>query len=356
MTKLSHSAVSKFQSCPKSYEYHYLNRLRSATTTGALLFGSAIDVAIGGLLKNEDAESTFLNNWEYADINGVRTYIPTSTHVVYSDSDADKDLLTVEAKQELTTKFPGWEEEISKIQVKKKAIGFKFLKKEEKEVLNLYNWWCLRAKGLLMLKAVRKQILPKIKKVLGTQVYVELKNDVDDTVIGYADLVCEYEGFDKPVVFDFKTSSIDYEEDSVLTSPQLSLYVHALSDKYNNTKNAGYIVLHKRIIKNKIKVCSKCGHNGTGQRHKTCDQVVNKSRCDGAWTETLSPEVRIQVLTAEISDYTQNMIVENIDDINKSIKSGNFIRNLGSCVKPWGKCEFYSKCYQGKDEGLVKKE
>jgi hypothetical protein len=357
-TRLSHSAVTRYQTCPKSFDYHYNHGLRTVTTTGALLFGSAVDAGLTALVGSgtKSAESCFMDAWTNSSINDVSVYLPTCTRVVYSDSDADKDLLTPDAYKTLAETYGAdWEEILNKIIQKKKMIGFKYIKKEEKELLNHYNWLCLSYKGLLMIDAVRKQILPKIEKVLGTQVEVKLENSQGDKIIGFADLIAKYKGIDKPVVFDWKTSSIDYDEDSVLISPQLSLYVHALSEQFENTRHAGFIVLHKRIIKNKKKVCKTCGYDGTGARHKTCSATINEKRCDGEWVETLSPEVKIQVITNEIPEQTEQIIIENIDQINIAIKTGNFIRNLNSCKRPWGICEFHSKCFKGSDEGLIKK-
>lgn len=358
-SRLSHSAVTRFQSCPKSYEYHYVDRIRTSTTTGALLFGSAIDVALSALVTGDKvSETVFLEAWTHVLINDVKTFLPTCTKVVYSDSDGDKDLLLPDAILELERDFgKDWESKLDTIIKKKKMIGFKYIKKEEKELLNVYNWHSLAHKGKLMIAAVRKQILPNIKTVLGTQVYVELKNDNNDTVIGYADLVAMWKDNPKPIVFDWKTSSMEYEQDSVLTSAQLSLYVHALSEQFDNTRQAGFIVLHKRIVKNKKKICKSCGFDGSGARHQTCSNIIQgdkPTRCNGEWMETIDPEVRIQVIISDIPPQTESLVLDNIDSINVAIKTGNFTRNLNSCVSHFGKCAFYDKCYKGSDDGLIK--
>ena len=355
-TRLSHSAVTKYQFCGKAFDFHYNHGLRSITTTGALLFGSAMDVALTALVNKSalSPESVFLDAWTNAQINDVTTYLPTCTKIVYSDSDSDKDLLTSDARGTIEKQYGAdWEEKLNTIIQKKKMIGFKYIKKEEKELLNFYNWHCLAFKGRLMVDAVRKQVLPNIKEVLGTQVPVELTNDSGDRVIGFADLVCRYDGITKPVVFDWKTSSIEYEEDSVLVSPQLSLYVHALSSQFENTRQAGFIVLHKRVVKNKKKVCKECGYDGTGARHKSCSNIINEKRCEGEWVETLDPQIKIQIITSEIPSQTENLIIENIDSINVAIKSGTFTRNLNSCVSHFGKCAYYDKCYKGSNDGLT---
>lgn len=357
--RLSHSSVTRYQTCPRSYAYHYQDRLRPKIQSAALLFGSAIDGALQVLLKDrqlEDANTEFSKLWTNAEINNVSTYIPTCVDIAYSKNDADMDLLSQEQKNAIEDKFGRfWEETLSHIQEKpRNKFAFKFLQKEQKELLNYYSWQCLHTKGILMLKQVSEDILPKIIEVLSIQEKVELKNDDGDTVIGYLDLVCRMTDFEKPVIIDFKTSSIDYNEDAVLTSAQLTLYLHALRAKYENTRNAGFIVLHKNIKKNKIKVCSQCSYDGSGTRFKTCSNEIDGKRCGGEWTEKLNPEIRTQILIDLIPEATENLIMENIDDINKAIKNNVFTRNLGSCIQPWGKCTYYNKCYKGDESDLVK--
>ncbi len=101
-----------------------------------------------------------------------------------------------------------------------------------------------------MLEEFKNNILPNITEVLATQVKVELTNEDGDSIIGFADAVVKWKDYPHPIIVDIKTSSIDYEHDSVLTSPQLTLYVHDLSAKFDNTRSAGYIVLHKKIKEN----------------------------------------------------------------------------------------------------------
>lgn len=362
--RLSHSSVTRFQNCPKSYEYHYIERLRPKISSAALLFGSAVDTMIQVLLQNtklpvseqKDPEQIFKYHWTNAEINEQSVYLPTYTNIAYSKSDFDRDLISDEHKEIIILAYgPEWENKLNAILDKQKQkIPFKFFKKEEKELLNICNWACLHRKGLLMLDAVKKKVIPRIKEVMSVQQYVKLENSNEDSVIGYADLVCRFTDNPTPVIIDFKTSSIDYDEDAVLTNPQLTLYVHALSDQFENTRKAGFIVLHKHIIKNKKKICVKCDYDGTGTRFKTCNNEVNAHRCDGNWIETIDPEVKIQFIMDEIPTKTEEIIIQNIDDINIAIKNDTFVRNLGSCVKPYGKCEFYSKCYQGKDDDLIK--
>lgn len=376
LNKLSHSAASRYQTCPKSYQYHYMDKLRPKISSAALLFGTAVDQAIQILLKKDPTqspESVFQYFWNFAEINGEKTYLPTCTDIAYSNSDGDKDLISQEHLEKLLMNYgPQWEQKLSNAIKRKEVVGFKYLSRDEKTLFNFYNWACLHTKGLLMLNAVREKILPRIKEVLSVQETVELNNalieptdTVDqikkkleeaDKIIGFVDLVCKFDDIEKPVIFDFKTSSIDYETDAVLTNPQLTLYVRSLSDKYDYTRNAGFFVLHKRVIKNKKKVCANCNYDGSGQRHKTCNNEIEGKRCNGEWKETIDPEIKVQIITGEIPTQTEDVILENFDYINEAIKNGVFSRNLQSCVMPYGKCAYYNKCYKGDDSDLVSVE
>lgn len=344
--------------CPKAYKFHYVDRLRPRISSAPLLFGTAIDQAIQSLLTNKaDPKVTFNYFWNFAEINGEKTYLPTCIDITYSNSDGDKDLISSEHNEKLLSNYgPDWETKLDNAIKRKEAVGFKYLSKDEKTIFNFFNWACLHTKGLLMIEAVKEKILPKITKVLSVQEQVLLENSNGDSIVGYVDLVCKYEGFDKPVIFDFKTSSIDYDKDAVLTNPQLTLYVHSLSDKYENTRNAGFFVLHKRVIKNKKKVCNKCGYDGSGQRHKTCNNEVNSTRCNGNWVETIDPEIKVQVIHDEIPLQLEKIVIENFDEINKLIKNDIFVRNFDSCNQPWGPCVYKDKCFKNSEEGLIKVE
>lgn len=205
-----------------------------------------------------------------------------------------------------------------------------------------------------MIRTFREKIQPKIKKVLALEKEIKLENDSGDIITGFADLVCEWED-GSTIVFDFKTSTKNYEDTSVLTSPQLSLYVFSLSEEYK-TRKAGYIVFNKKVIKNKTKICKNCGFNGTGGRHQTCPETIAGDRCGGPWLEKIKPEIFTQIIIDEIPQQTENIVIENIEHINTQIKNGIFIRNLGSCRKPWGLCPYFSKCFYNSDEGLIKVE
>lgn len=359
--KLSHSAATRYQTCPKSFELHYRRKLRPKIQSSALLFGSALDAGITSLLKGEEkqsAEDVFTFFWRFQDVNGTRQYLTTYTNIVYANSDMDVDLLQKEDYEKIKEicSVESVDKELEEVLKEKEYFGFKGLREERKKFLNVCNWFCLYRKGLIMIKTFKEKVLPNIIEVLGTQVYVKLDNGAGDTIVGFADMVVRWKDIKEPVILDLKTSSKEYDEElSVITSPQLTLYVHALSDQFENTRKAGYIVLNKHIRKNKEKKCSKCGNDGTGGRHKTCNATnpENGERCNGEWIETFNPEAKVQLLIEDIPEQTEEIVLENMDHINEAINNGQFHRNLGNCQMAWGPCTFFNLCYYGKDDELI---
>lgn len=355
--KLSHSAVTKYSDCAMSYKFHYVDKLRGTTQSAALLFGTAIDKAVECMVLNKDVKDgdnlkrgieTFNVYWERQEINGVVTELITCPDIVYANNDYDEDLLP--GRQELT----GPMLEIERVKSRKDEVGFDNLTIDEKKKYNLANWWMAKKRGTLMLEAIYNEIIPKIVKVHSTQEKIELSNG-KDSVVGYTDLVADWETLGNTIIFDFKTSTRPYEEDSVRTSPQLALYMHALQEKYK-TRKTGFIVLSKIIQKNRKKICSVCGNDGTGARHKTCNNETTGKRCNGEWNETISPKANITVIIDTIPEQLENIVLENFDNVSKVLDTGVYIRNLGACRKNWGLCDFYGLCHSNSMKGLVKKE
>jgi len=352
MNKLSHSSVNMFSDCSYKWKLHYQDKLRGNTASAALLFGSAIDKAVENLVIHKDlnkAKSLFHNLWTDQEINGVKTNLQNNPDIVYANNDLDEELLP-ESLNEFESAF---RTTLSNVKERKNQVGFDNLSVEEKIVYNSANWEIAKVRGELMLDVVSDSILPKITNVLSTQEKIDLVNADGDSVVGYVDMVASWEGEDVPIVFDFKTSTRAYEEDSVKTSPQLALYVHALSDKYK-TRKAGFIVLSKQIQKNRKKVCSKCGNDGSGGRHKTCAAEVDGKRCNGEWKETINPKAKLDVIIDTIPNRLEDIVLENMDATNKMIKNGIFTRNLNACVKPYGRCVYYEKCHKDTENGLIK--
>jgi hypothetical protein len=363
MTRLSHSACSKYQDCSKAYEYHYIKKYRSTTQSAALLFGTAIDKACEKYaLTNSLAEAltTFENSWDEQELNGKATKLIYCTEIVYSNNDFDIDLLD-QSDYDFLTKTYGVEDVQSTIQElykKKEVIGFDNLTQDNKELLNVYNWMCLRHKGQYMVAEFASIFQKNVEEVLGTQVEVSLENEQGDSIIGYVDFVLKMKNEEVPVIIDLKTAGRAYDDDSVTTSPQLGLYVYSLKHKYQNTNRAGYIVLNKNIKKNKDKVCSICGYDGSGARHKTCNnENIEGVRCNGAWNEKINPSVNYQIIIDTVPELLQERIVENFNEVNKGIKAQIFPRNFSACKKYNGAviCPFYHLCHHNKMDNIVDK-
>lgn len=361
MTRLSHSAITKYQTCPKAYYYHYRELLRDTKTSAALLFGSAIDKALGSLLQDKslDAEKIFEQEWEYSFINKTRVHIASNDNIVYSNTDFDKELLQEIDYDQLITISKKPKEDIlpyyNSIVDKKKDRGIDSCSDLERATYKLANWLCLHRKGLLMVDAFRKKILPNIQEVYAVQREIKIDGDDGDSITGFIDFVAKWND-GRTVVFDIKTSSIHYDADSVLTSPQLAIYVAAVEQEFK-TRTAGYIVFKKNILKNRTKLCSECNVEADkGSRVKTCAEEYSGARCGGVFIETLIPECDVQIIINDIPQRLESIVLDNYSDINTSIKSGVFPRNLQSCVMPYGKCSFYDKCHYGKETNLVKVE
>jgi len=366
--RLSHSAVNKYLTCPREYQLHYLENLRSKNQSSALLFGSSFDTASEHYVINRDFDAAlrvFNDTWQNQKINKVPTDLSVLLTINYSSRDIDLDLLEAQDFVDINDVCgKGASFKIDEIVAKKKANSFQYLSKKEKKLINYTSWLCLKVKGKMLLQEAKRIIDENMIELLGTQVKVELENEDGDTSIGYADLVVRWKGYDKPIVMDFKTSSPDYKSDSVRTSPQLSGYVLGLSERFENTKLGGYIVLNKNIVKNKIKICASCFYNGTGKTHRLCNNEIENSmmentrtsRCNGEWIETFTRSVKSQVIIDETTeDFTQKTL-DNYDFVCKNVKAGEFPQNFGSCIR-YGisKCDFYNLCHEDKMDDLEKK-
>lgn len=355
--RLSHSQFRLYQECGHKYKLHYVDKLRERVRSGALIFGEAIDKTFEAILKDPsvDDKALFDKLFEVQEINKRKVHVPTSTLLVYSSSDYDGDLIQEEdiryleakAKVLLPHEKGNWEETYKACASYKKQAKYRPFKDNERIYFNFANWLSLRRKGHVMLKSFRDKVLPNVVELVGTQVKIELTNDKGDSILGYADFVGKWKGTPDTVVLDFKTSSIEYEDDSVVVSPQLTLYAHALE-----LKHAGYIVFSKRITKNRVKTCSECGYDGSGSRAQTCTNEASGKRCGKPWVETINPEAEVKFIISEIPEQTDKIVLENADVINNAIRQGIFVRNLNSCKGTFGLCGYYNLCYKGSKNGL----
>lgn len=363
---LSHSAVNLYQTCGHKYNLHYNHKYREKITSGALVFGSALDAAINSLLEDKKNASLkdldhyqeeFDEAWKSTTINNKKVAdLSKSTLVAYSASDFDEDLLDDNDLNQLyaflQSIYPDTVQDkkqavISAYELRqkvKKDNGLTALKTEDAQFLNFANWLSLRHKGLLMIKAYYEEVLPKIVKVLEVQRKVEIALETGDKFLGFIDAVLDFgQG---PIITDLKTSSIHYNDDAANSSPQLAVYSSILHSEYNTNKTL-FIVLKKAMKKNKLKVCRSCKHDGGPSRAKTCDNEINGKRCGAAWIETLNPSAEIQWVWGAIPEAFSQSVMENYDTVLKGINNEIYPRNFNSCKMAYGTCQFYAQCHFG---------
>lgn len=370
--KLSHSQIASYSSCGKKYEFRYVKRIRSNVGHGALFFGSAIDAGLNHLLKTKDlagAKDMFIKSFTAQNINDEYTLLPRAENLVYSKKDFDHELLVEHDEQMFAATQKEYnlhiglsvKQTVDLLKDLKSESGLNKMTSEEKKLLNYGHWLCLKRKGLLMLEAYYKKVMPEILEVLAVQKSFSIKNSDGDTIMGFGDLIAKMRD-GKTYVLDNKTSTRPYESDSAGKSQQLILYKHAF--KEYKPDGVGFIVMYKQIKKNKVKICGVCGHDGSEGRHQTCPVEVDgevvgkkpkKNRCGGQWKETISPECDIDIILNEVSDYATKLVLETAKKTNEGIKAGVFVPNLASCGTYGGDfvCEFYKLCWEGKKDDVV---
>ena len=372
--KLSHSSMNDYQTCPKMYEYKRVHKLVSKSKGSALFFGSAIDLALNYLLENKDAKNLkeviaesiriFDVNWEQAKDNEYKLIdLPRNPNIKYSKYDFDPDLLEKEDWKELFALNSNPIEHRNSIQSKLSNQDFLDLPEDERSFYNYGSWLSCKRRAKYLIEAYAEQILPEIKKVIAVQMDIKLDDGEGNMLNGVIDLVGQLPD-GRIAILDNKTSSMEYEEDSVLTSPQLALYKKQLNmfneDPDNQWKHkidcAGFLVLSKKLNKDITKTCKSCGHIATGS-HKTCDNTVNGKRCGGEWDKVKKFSVNTQIIIDSIDEHVQDMILSNADTIKICIQSKLFPQNFNSCINKYGmKCDYYDLCWNKNSKNLIKLE
>lgn len=358
--KLSHSAISKYLECPKSYEYYYKDRLRPSGLKSSLLFGSAIDMGIACILNNKpNWEVQFEHYWMFRDGDESKP-IQFNPEMEYSTSDVVVDLLTdkelefiSEEHEHSSFKNLSLLDAISAVIKLKKQEEHVEIRPNDLRFYNIIAWWSLYRKGIIMLQAFNTEIKPKIKKVLALQKKVEITNEEGDSSIGYIDAIVEWED-GSIVVIDFKTAARPYDIDSVLTSPQLAAYIFQVENEYK-TRKAGFIVLPKALTKLESKVCPVCGNIATSS-HKTCNASVSGKRCNSDWDVELKFKCEPQILINEMPERTETLVMENYAVVNKMIKHEMFPRNVNACEGKYGRCQYFDVCWNNNLAGMDKPE
>lgn len=352
--RVSHSQIRLYSDCGQRYKFHYIDRIREKYMHSALLFGTAVDNALNELLTSRNLEESlkvFEKDWNFGRINNDLVALYDCPLIVYSASDFDDDIVLPEDRERYLTKYNISPKEAHKrLTDQKSEVGIEGMSQNDLRQLNAANWIALRAKGRIMLTAYAEKVLPNIVEVLAIQKPIVLSNG-EDTITGFADLVVAWKD-GRILVMDNKTSSKLYDSDSAGRSQQLVMYAHALKAEYN-VKGVGFIVMSKRIDKNKTKRCKSCGINGTESRAKTCDNMVEEKRCHGEWEVAVAPDCDIQMVINEVHPAAEDTILGAFDDATHAIKNGFFYKNLQACKNGGLICPYIGLCFRGEKKGLT---
>jgi len=317
--KISHSANEKYQNSPRSWYLHYSLRLRQEKLGSPLCFGGAVDEALNAMLEEKvigatdvpDPYAMFERKWTHNEYNGEVLDLRTSEKVKWSKADYDESILL--------------EKDHALIEAK-----------------NDPSWVSMRRKGIMMLDSYAKFVMPHIKEVKSIQSFIDIDGEGEDMVIGYADFIAvfeldkdavaliedkelraTYEALEqyngKTILFDNKTSSNKYKDDSVEQSPQLGTYIESPIAEEHGVEHAGYIVMPKKIRKKK------------------------------------SPRVPIQIIIGDVSQDIIDGVFEEYADTIEGIKLGNF-PCTGGCKANFFGCTYDGYCKSGGKDmtGLVK--
>jgi putative RecB family exonuclease len=279
MIRLSHTSANTYKECPLKYKYKYIDKIKPEEVSSALFFGKAIDKTLEAFINNEDYIKVYTKHMTDVEINGVVCNMREQKNIKYSKVDKDVMHLTDDQLEQYKDNLA---------------------------------WGALYEKGLLMVDCYIKNIHPLVKKVYSLQEEVNFINEQGDEIIGYCDMVAELEGYDGPIVLDFKTSSVKYDLKSAQTSDQLALYYSYMCEKYKTDK-IGFIVLYKKL---------KRKHRNTKEHEVKYDIIV----------DTIDP------VFVEKSMYR---FYDTLDKIEKKM----FEPNFNSCKQFWGKCDYYNICH-----------
>jgi hypothetical protein len=335
MKHLSYSGYNTYMTCPKKYDYHYNEKLKPEAIPFHLLYGSAVDAAITVLLHTDTKENALK-------AAAKKLYRVFREKVIFTQSDIDLELQSILTEDILYSKLIHFGYENSTVEALVTNAfnlinnGLTLSKSQDRMIKHILIYNTLE-KIFLMLKGFEDYIEPQIEDVISIQKNVKR---------GILDFEAKIKGINETVLVDVKTSSRDYPNDAVLKSVQLAGY---------GAKTGAYLVFNKNIRKNKTKVCGECGNNGTGKRHKTCDQLVDGVRCNAEWIEEITPEVIPQFIISELPENNVKMIEEEYQKTESLIEQKVFPRNLNNCGQQYGQpCSYINLCWGGDYSGLVK--
>lgn len=324
--RLSYSAVEKYKFCPALYKHHYIDKLRPDAVGSPLPFGNALDDAFGRLkldkkkklTKKEketmkvSAKEVFLNSFKTFNYNRKNISLLNDLNVLYNKSDIDlslledEDFIFLKEYDEEVTDHEQFLEECFAIKKNKQNLS-----EEDNRLYNAIAYSCLYRKGIMLIDAYVRDIMPQIYEVFDVQKKISLKDDDGNEIIGYIDAIVSFVDSPKTkVILDDKTSSKPYKEDSVANSPQLATYCEAEGLEY-----AAYAVAEKSIRKK-------------------------------------DPRARTQLIIDKISEDIIDRTFEDYESVLNGIQNKEFKKNYNSGCFQFGQvCPYYGYC---RSNGKVK--
>lgn len=328
--KLSHTKRNKYLECPARYDFHYNKGYRTKELSSSLFFGVALDEAFNIMLEtklenppkhDKTPKEVFLGLLDKVRHNNEDIRLIQYKPLAFTKADYDSSVYTEDTyfqlsgtlEQEITKEwcdsFIEWYSE------EKKKPSPEFTSTDH-FIYRLLNLESLKQKGLMILEAYEKEVMPQIHRVYSIQDRVNLPNDTGDSIDGLIDFTASF--VDDPstiYICDNKTASKAYKQSDLSDSDQLHLYAY-----YKELDNIAYIVCEKEIRKRE-------------------------------------PRVRITILKGQASeDFTDNLLDCYQDTLYK-IKEGNFNPNFDSGCNFFRKrCEYYDLCHKDtfNEEVLVK--
>lgn len=347
---VSYSAASRFKSCPQ--KYYLSKRFQDRRISSALPFGKAIEKGVDALFDGKDlafAQDTFAQHWSQEHIKGEEyRQIFDNLDLQFYASDFDKNIFAVEdegvldewAEELLDEKHRGW------LEVFEDING---LIKEDREVadaqLAFYNrviWLCCRIRGMVMLDAFEREILPQLdltkRDHFASQREVSMSNNEGDKIVGYVDYVVFHKDHGW-IILDLKTAGAPYTMHKLDTSEQLRTYVAAIGEEIGSYK-AGYAVLLKKVKLDKT--CNKCGAEKQGMAKK-----CKSDGCDGEYSKS-TPRGETQLIVKEFDPESLDDILDDYMNVAVAMKNEVNFKNTESCFAFGRKCEFYDHCWKRK--------
>ncbi len=367
--RVSHSALSTFNECGKKYEYKYIHKLPVLEYNSPLIFGSAIDTAIGELLL---LKKVVLNPLEASIVDKINT-IPNYLYQVFDtkfalqkpleeqlDMDGNSQDGLIDIRHDYRCEYfaSDFDEsllddtDIRLLKKYMKTAGYSLTEpielfnalSEEKKTVKLdlvnkefYNYCCflsLRHKGHILIDVMKNDVMPLIQEVRNIQTKISLKNDLGDELVGYQDLEVLF--IDDPVwyVGDIKTSSSSYADSAVEDKDQLAIY-----DTYSELGHGAYIVLLKKPTETRLVMCDVPGHfSEIGSRKKKCPT------CKSTLNVTKTYKYGHQIIKGQLKTEHKDKIYDTISDTLHKIKHKEFTKDLNSCFSYGRKCPYYDQC------------